>query len=247
MKVAASILSIVSGVLQLIVCVVMGAGRFAISEPIEKVFYSAPLFIALSCILIILGIVSLRLPRIAGAFTVLTGTACFFLGSIMFAPLAIIGGIISLAAPLAGEQYRSQKARRLSILLTSLGFVMIVAGNLFAIYIWNKEPEKVENVAGISITADQLTKEYTTDEKAADTKYLNKAIEVSGTVVEVTNNQDGGTMIVLKSIDPTTAVQCAMRDKGVKAAPEQAITVKGFCSGNGLTGVTLTDCVLKEQ
>ncbi len=245
MKVAASILSILSGLLQLVVCILLGAGRFVISDPIEKVLYSPDLFVALSCLLIIMGVLVIKFPRISGGILVLLGTGCFFMGSLMFAPLSIIGGIIALTAPIKYEKLKSRKTRLVTIGLTAFGFVMIVAGNVFAIYVWNKQPDRVENVAGISITADQLTREYTTDEKAADAKYLNKAIEVSGTVIEVNNNQDGGIMLVLKSTDPTTCVQCTLRDKGAKVTTGQNVIVKGFCSGNGITGVTLTDCVMK--
>jgi hypothetical protein len=245
MKVAASILSILSGLLQIVICIALGAGRLAFNDPIEKLFYSDGLFIALSCLMILFGALALKYTRVSGAALVLLGTSSFFLGSLLFAPLAVIGGAMALAAPATSLKNNSLRYQKIYLWLTVLGFLGIVAGNLTAIYIWNKAPEKVEDVKGISITADELTRDYTADEAAADAKYLNKAIEVSGTVVEVINNQDGGTMVILKSIDPTTAVQCALRDKTVKVAEGQQIVIKGFCSGNGITGVSLTDCVIK--
>ena len=96
----------------------------------------------------------------------------------------------------------------------------------------------------ISIDAHALAKEYNANEKAADAKYLNKVIEVSGTITEIDNNQDGGIMVILQTDDPAAGVQCAMRDKGLKISKGH-ITIKGFCSGNGITGVSLTDCVKK--
>ncbi len=98
---------------------------------------------------------------------------------------------------------------------------------------------------GIEVTAAALGKEYAADEKASDAKYLNKNIEVSGTVSETEKNQDGGMMIVLGTDDPMTGVQCTMKDKNANATKGQAITIKGFCSGNSITGVSLTDCVIK--
>lgn len=102
----------------------------------------------------------------------------------------------------------------------------------------------MEDVQAISIEAHALAKEYNADEKAADAKYLNKVIEVSGIITEVDSNQDGGIMVVLQTDDPAAGVQCAMRDKGLKISKGR-ITVRGFCSGNGITGVSLTDCVKK--
>ena len=123
--------------------------------------------------------------------------------------------------------------------------LLLLIGICTGIYLWNKPHKKVEDATGITITATGLSKEYNTDEKAADARYLNKAIEVSGTIGEVDKNQDGGIMVILESGDPATGIQCAMRDKGVSVSKDQNVTIKGFCSGNGITGVSLTDCVLK--
>jgi hypothetical protein len=38
-----------------------------------------------------------------------------------------------------------------------------------------------------------------------------------------------------------------MREKGVKVTTGQTVTIKGFCSGSGITGVSLTDCILTQQ
>jgi hypothetical protein len=124
--------------------------------------------------------------------------------------------------------------------------LLILIGVGTGIYMWNKPHVKVEDKKGIAITAEALAKEYGADEKAADAKYLNKAIEVTGTVSEIDKNQDGGIMAVLQTSDPAAGVQCAMRDKGVSLTKGQNITIKGFCSGSGLTGVSLTDCIIKQ-
>jgi hypothetical protein len=109
-----------------------------------------------------------------------------------------------------------------------------------------KKPETVDDKKGIVIDAAALSGAYTSNEKTADSLYLNKVIEVTGTVSETEQNQDGGLMVILKTDDPVVGVQCALRDKGATVAVGQTVTVKGFCSGNGITGVSLTDCILKQ-
>lgn len=131
--------------------------------------------------------------------------------------------------------------RKIFIAVLILGTIGVCTG----VYLWNKPHSKVEDAKGIAITAADLSKEYNANEKEADARYLNKAIEVSGTISEVDKNQDGGTMLILQTADPAAGVQCAMRDKGVTAAKGQNVVIKGFCSGNGITGVSLTDCVTK--
>ena len=124
-------------------------------------------------------------------------------------------------------------------------FVLILIGVGTGFYLWNKPHKKVEAAKSISITAANLAKEYSTNEKDADAKYLNKAIDVSGTISEVDKNQDGGVMIVLQTDDPAAGIQCTLREKGADPVKGQNIEIKGFCSGNGITGVSLTDCVIK--
>lgn len=114
------------------------------------------------------------------------------------------------------------------------------------IYLFYKKPETVDDKKGIEVAAMALSKEYAADESAANAKYLNKVIEVTGTVSETEENQDGGMMVILDTGDPMAGVQCAMREKGVTANKGQTVSIKGFCSGSGITGISLTDCIIKH-
>jgi len=124
--------------------------------------------------------------------------------------------------------------------------VLVLIGVVTGLYMWNKPHTKVENAKGVAISADSLTSVFSANEAAANTQYLNKALVVSGVVAEVDKNQDGGIMVVLGTSDPMAAVQCTMREKGVVVNKGQKVTIKGFCSGNGITGVSITDCVLEQ-
>ena len=124
--------------------------------------------------------------------------------------------------------------------------LLIVAGGGIGYYMWHKPAPKAEDVKSIPVTAVALSKHYASNEKAADSMCLNKNIEVSGTIGEIDKNQDGGLMVVLQTEDPTTGVQCAMRDTGTVVTKGRNITIKGFCSGNGITGVSLTGCIIKQ-
>lgn len=128
--------------------------------------------------------------------------------------------------------------------LLYVALLLVIAGAAVGYYMWNKPHAKVEDAKGITISAAVLAKEYAAGEPEANTKYLNKPIEVSGTVAELEKNQDGGLMIVLQTEDPSAGVQCAMREKNATAEKGHPITLKGFCSGNGITGVSLTDCII---
>ncbi len=131
-------------------------------------------------------------------------------------------------------------------LITRIVIAVVVVGAIGAgvgYMMWTKPHPKAEDQKGIVITTTALAKEYATDEKAADAKYLDKWIEVTGTVSETEKNQDGGLMVVLQTEDPTAGVQCTMENKDVVVTKGENVTIKGQCSGNGITGISLTRCI----
>lgn len=124
--------------------------------------------------------------------------------------------------------------------------LILVAGGVgIGLYMWNKAPAKVEDSKSSAISADDLAIAFTTNEQQANARYLNKVLDVSGTIAEVTKNQDGKTVITLGvASDPLSGVQCTMRDNDVKAEVGKSITIKGFCNGYTLV-VLLSDCIVK--
>lgn len=123
--------------------------------------------------------------------------------------------------------------------------VVIVAIATAAAMIWNKPHKKAEDEAGIPVAAAALFHEFSTGEQTANAKYLNKVLEVSGTVTEVSKNQDGKTVVILQADDPLGGVQCTMREDGVALSKDQQVKVKGFCNGYTMV-VLLSDCVLQK-
>jgi hypothetical protein len=128
------------------------------------------------------------------------------------------------------------------IILLILGICLLIGG-IAVYYEWNKPKRTVESEKGIVISADSIIAIYNADEKAADAKYLNKAIQVQGTVAKVEKNQDGQTTVLFASADPMSSVFCTMRDKDPGVATGSVVTVKGFCSGHTMD-VLLTDCIV---
>jgi hypothetical protein len=133
-----------------------------------------------------------------------------------------------------------KKTSRIILLVLGIGLLI---GGITAYYLWNKPQRTVEGEKGIVITADSLIAIYNADEKAADAKYLNKAIQVQGTVAKVEKNQDGQTTVLFASADPMSSVFCTMRDKDANVSAGSVITLKGFCSGHTMD-VLLTDCIV---
>jgi len=131
--------------------------------------------------------------------------------------------------------------KRNTLLYSLLGLVLCAA--VIALAMWYKPHRKVEYEQGIAVTAETLFREYAGDEKAADERYLNKTIAVTGTVAELDTNQDGQIVVVLSTGDPAGGIACTLRDKtGVRMREQDVIRLKGICSGR-LADVILTDCI----
>lgn len=122
--------------------------------------------------------------------------------------------------------------------------LLILCGAGIGFWIWNKPPAKVESVSGIVVSVKELCSLYNSDEQAANARFLNQALEVSGTITEVIHNLDEGLMVIMTDEASSSDLQCAFRDKGIILKEGDNITVKGFCAGRTISGVALTDCVL---
>ena len=136
---------------------------------------------------------------------------------------------------------RTMNKRIKTILLVLL--ILIVGGAAAAYFMWNKPKRNVASEKGIEVTAAQLVKDYQTNEQEANKKYLDKAIQVTGSVGEVKANQDGKTTITLTSDDAFTGVFCTLKENTTNINVGSSITLKGICSGM-LTDVRLRDAVV---
>jgi uncharacterized protein (UPF0333 family) len=120
---------------------------------------------------------------------------------------------------------------------------LLILGSAVGYYLWNKAPAKVENQKATAITANELAQAFVNNEQKANASYLNKVMAVSGKVMEVSKNQDGKTVIILEApFDPTSGVQCTMRDNQFNPKAGDNVTLKGFCNAYTIV-VILSDCI----
>jgi hypothetical protein len=110
----------------------------------------------------------------------------------------------------------------------------------YGIYLWNKPPRDVTKEKGIQITAVAIFDSFSNNEQAANTRFLNKAIEVTGKVSDVKKNQAGETVVYLQSDDPVFGVNCTFKNDPGAIEKGNTITFKGICTGY------LSDVILNE-
>jgi hypothetical protein len=130
--------------------------------------------------------------------------------------------------------------KQMKAILISLLFVALLGSAYAWFFVWNKPQQNIKQASAISINATDLFNAYSLNEAEANKTYINKVVAVTGEVSNVGTNNEGKTVVLLKSDDLMFGVNCTLE----VAAPiknGETITLKGLCTGF-LTDVVLIRC-----
>jgi hypothetical protein len=130
----------------------------------------------------------------------------------------------------------------------SVVLVFAVAGILYALILYNKKhPDTSKVKPDFVITATALQKEFEDSEAAASAKYINKIIEVSGSIASVTKSDSNNVNISLKSSNDLSSVICTIASADPsKYKTGDELTIRGECSGF-LMDVLLNNCAIVQK
>ena len=123
--------------------------------------------------------------------------------------------------------------------------LLIGIGIGFGIYEYNRKPASTHKLkADISINSSTLVHDYKDDEPVADIKYLNKIVQITGTISSISSENEL-TTISLKSDDPLSGVLCEMEgsQNAISFSEGDKIMLKGRCTGY-LMDVVLVNCIV---
>jgi hypothetical protein len=120
---------------------------------------------------------------------------------------------------------------------------------LAALYMYNlKHTDMAKAKPDFVITASELLKEFEDNETVASTRYINKILEVKGTIASVKPAENNVINISLMTGSDLSSVICtfnAIADPSVLKTGD-AITLRGECSGF-LMDVLLNNCAVIEK
>ena len=126
-------------------------------------------------------------------------------------------------------------------LIIILILIFSILGSAYAwFFIWDKPKQNVKDAKAIPVQATVIFTEYNTNEKAANSKYIDKIVEVTGEVSNVSKNSEGKTVVLLKTDDLMFGVNCTMEGDARISTGDQ-VSIKGICTGY-LTDVVLIRC-----
>lgn len=137
--------------------------------------------------------------------------------------------------------------RKMTKLIYAIAVVAITAlGGYYYVFVYSKTHHRnVQSEKGIVIQADSLSAAYQANEKNANALYLNKAVEISGTIVSIDKNQEGKITLIIGRADSFSNVSVTL----ISSAPlsqkiGETITIKGVCTG-ALSDVIVTEGLVK--
>ncbi|NDK56632.1 OB-fold protein [Pontibacter fetidus] len=137
--------------------------------------------------------------------------------------------------------------KKILLIVLSVAVIGIVA----AVLLYNKPHRDTASAeSDFAVAAPVLLQEFTTDEAAANQKYLDKVVAVRGKVKTMVPDEEGNINLTLDANNAMSGVICtipktdAESAANVKAGDE--VTVKGVCTGV-LMDVVLIRCVVTKK
>jgi hypothetical protein len=124
--------------------------------------------------------------------------------------------------------------------------VIVICAGLFVFYYINKaKPSLVEMKPMYTVTADEIFNDFDKDESAANKKYVDKVVEVSGVVQSFNKKSNTDRSIIFQTSSGMFGVICKIDstynpsftvDKGAN------LKIKGVCTGM-LMDIILVRCI----
>ncbi len=118
--------------------------------------------------------------------------------------------------------------KKITLVLVLIG---AVTGGIMVYRIFTKPHRDVTTEKAVSISAQAIFDAFKNDEAAANKLYLDKAIQLSGEVLDISNNQEGKTVVNFKTNDPLFVINCTFKTNPGSLKPGDTINFKGICTG----------------
>lgn len=129
-----------------------------------------------------------------------------------------------------------------------LVFILCAGVVYYYVFVYAKTHHRnIQEESSIIINANELISAYETSDSIANTKFLNKALEVKGPIASLDTNAIGQITIIMGDTDPfKKRVAITLNTKTpLLQKTGDTIIVKGKCTGN-LSDVVITEAAIKK-
>jgi len=133
------------------------------------------------------------------------------------------------------------------IVFVVVGLILLASGLYFK-FMPDKNYNNVK--ADYTLTATALFNDFDGNENKANQKYMDRVVEVSGTIAEISEDQKGDMVIALRDTDAFAGILCTLEENQKKMLQNykvgKPITLRGVCTGM-LMDVVLNKCAIINQ
>jgi flagellar basal body-associated protein FliL len=114
-----------------------------------------------------------------------------------------------------------------------IALILVLAAGAAGYFLWNKPHKDVSSAKGLQVNAAELYQAFITDSAAANDKYIDKVLEVSGVIKSTSANQQQQIIVALQTNNSDAAVNCTLEQKDAVIKAGAQIKLKGICTGLG--------------
>jgi len=101
-----------------------------------------------------------------------------------------------------------------------------------------------------TISGAEIIKAFSADEKAANSKYLDKVIAINGTVKSVDKDEQSSITVILSDAGSMSSVRCSVdsihNEQADNLVSGSQVTVKGVCTGFNADELLGSDVILNR-
>ena len=140
--------------------------------------------------------------------------------------------------------------KRKKILIASL-VTLVICGGWYGYSEFNRKVKDLDKVrSDVKLQTTALVSAFENDETNANTLYLDKVIEVTGTVRTIEKDEKDQYTIVLGEEGTMSSVRCSMdpdqNEDVTRLAPGVKIIIKGACTGFNADELLGSDVILNR-
>ncbi|KGO85167.1 hypothetical protein Q765_17525 [Flavobacterium rivuli WB 3.3-2 = DSM 21788] len=126
---------------------------------------------------------------------------------------------------------------RKKVVIITIAVVLLAGVWLYKGYLYKEVRNISKEAPAYTLTADELVSQYTNNQQQANADYLNKTIQITGNVTQVSDS-----VVTINSL-----IVCCFDEKPNAPANSKIITIKGRCIGYDelFNEVKLDQCTIK--
>jgi tRNA_anti-like len=136
--------------------------------------------------------------------------------------------------------------RTLKIIIITIATIAVLLAGAYLYIRFMPEKSVSKQPTDFAMTATALAGEYEANTEASNKKFIDRVIEVSGTISEISTDENNSTVFILRNAETSTGVLCTLAGSPKNASKYNVgsnVKIKGTCTGM-LFEVVLNKCVI---